>query len=124
MNYIIDTHILLCYVAGDDRIASKTKRIIEVESNMIYISNASLWEIAIKVSIGKLKLKGSLSDLHAFLVAKGFVLLDFDYNDLETLLTLPFHHQDPFDRLIIAQGKTKKFEIITDDEKVSQYFDK
>ncbi len=122
MNYIIDTHILLWYIAGDKRVDGNTQRIIEDDLNAIYLSNASLWEIAIKVGIGKLKLHGSMSDLNAFLAEKGFLLLPFDYEDLETLLILPFHHQDPFDRLIIAQSKTKKFEIITDDDKFSQYF--
>ena len=122
MNYLIDTHILLWYMAGDKRISSDTRKIIENTSNDIYLSNASLWEIAIKVSIGKLKLRGSLTDLKAFLIAKGFFLLAFDYDDLETMLTLPFRHQDPFDRLIIAQCKSKGFEIITNDSQVEQYF--
>ncbi|MCA1752781.1 MAG: type II toxin-antitoxin system VapC family toxin [Cryomorphaceae bacterium] len=122
MKYLVDTHILLWYMVGDKRISRDTKKIIENESDEIYLSNASLWEIAIKVSIGKLKLRGSLTDLKEFLIDKGFVLLEFDYNDLETLLTLPFHHQDPFDRLIIAQSKTKGFEIITNDANVKQYF--
>jgi PIN domain nuclease of toxin-antitoxin system len=85
------------------------------------LSNASLWEITIKVSIGKLKLKGSLTDLKYYLLEKGFKLLEFDYDDLETLLTIPFHHQDPFDRLIIAQSKTKALEIITNDPQVKKY---
>lgn len=122
MNYLIDTHILLWYMTGDKRISSDTQKIIENTSNHIYLSNASLWEIAIKVSIGKLKLRGSLTDLKTFLIAKGFLILAFDYDDLETMLTLPFHHQDPFDRLIIAQCKSKSFEIITNDAQVQQYF--
>lgn len=121
MNYLIDTHILLWYMAGDKRIGDNTKAIVEDKSNTIYLSNASLWEIAIKVSIGKLKLKGTLNDLKNYLIEKGFKLLGFDYDDLETLLVLPFHHQDPFDRLIIAQSKTKGLEIITDDSQIKQY---
>lgn len=123
MNYLVDTHILLWYMVGDKRISNHTKAIIENTSNTIYLSNASLWEIAIKVGIGKLKLKGSLSDLKYHLIDKGFIILDFDYEDLETLLTLPFHHQDPFDRLIVAQGKTKALEIITNDPQIKKYID-
>jgi PIN domain nuclease of toxin-antitoxin system len=81
-----------------------------------------LWEIAIKVSIGKLKLKVSLLELKNFLSEKGIFILEFDFHDLEELQNLPFFHQDPFDRLIIAQAKTKNLEIITDDEKVKKYF--
>jgi PIN domain nuclease of toxin-antitoxin system len=124
MNYLIDTHILLWYMVGDKRISIDTQSKIENKSNTIYLSNASLWEIAIKVSIGKLKLKGSLTDLKNYLIDKGFKLLEFDYDDLETLLTLPFHHQDPFDRLIIAQSKTKTLEIITNDSQIKKYLDR
>ncbi|HSI78050.1 MAG TPA: type II toxin-antitoxin system VapC family toxin [Lunatimonas sp.] len=87
------------------------------------MSNASFWEIAIKVSIGKLKLNGSLKDLKIFLIDKGFHLLEFDCVDLEMLLTLPFHHQNPFDRLIIAQSRTKAIEIITNDSQIRMYFE-
>jgi PIN domain nuclease of toxin-antitoxin system len=123
MNYLIDTHILLWYMVGDNRISNHTQAIIEKPSSTIFLSNASLWEITIKVSIGKLKLNGSITDLKNYLSDKGFKILDFDYEDLETLLTLPFHHQDPFDRLIIAQGKTKALEIITNDPQIKKYIE-
>jgi len=122
MNYLIDTHILLWYIVGDKRITKDTKTIIEDNNSTIYISNASLWEIAIKLSIGKLKLKGSLIDLKNYLKEKGFVILEFDFDDLNKLLTLPFHHQDPFDRMIISQAKTKVIEIITNDHTINKYF--
>lgn len=123
MNYLIDTHILLWYMIGDKRISKVTQNTIENKSNTIYLSNASLWEITIKVSIGKLKLNGSLTHLRNYLIDKGFILLEFDYDDLETLLNLPFHHQDPFDRLIIAQSKTKTLKIITNDPQIKKYMD-
>jgi PIN domain nuclease of toxin-antitoxin system len=122
MNILIDTHILLWYIIGDKRISSETKSIVENNSNTILLSNASLWEIAIKVSIGKLKLKVGLLELRSFLDEKRIFILEFDFYDLELLQTLPFHHQDPFDRLIIAQAKTKNLEILTDDEQVKRYF--
>ena len=123
MNYLLDTHILLWYMVGNKRINEDIKNRIENKSNTIYLSKASLWEIAIKLSIGKLKLKGNLSDLKNYLIEKGFQLLDFDYDDLETLLKLPFHHQDPFDRMIIAQSKTKALGIITNDSQIDKYLD-
>ncbi|RLD52111.1 MAG: hypothetical protein DRJ05_17735 [Bacteroidetes bacterium] len=122
MNYLIDTHILLWYIVGDRRIKKHTKTVIEDINNTIYVSNASLWEIAIKLSIGKLKLKGSLTDLNNYLHEKKIKVLEFDVDDLETLTTLPFHHQDPFDRIIISQVQTKSMEIITNDRIVEKYF--
>ena len=122
MNYLIDTHILLWYITGDIRIKDDTRDKIESNNNLVFVSNASLWEIAIKQSIGKLNLNVSLSELFDFLKKKGFEILEYDINDLETLQTLPFHHQDPFDRIIIAQVKTKFLEIITNDTMVMKYF--
>ena len=76
-----------------------------------------------KISIWKLKLKGTLNTLKNYLTEKGIIILEFDFDNLETLLILPFHHQNPFDRIIIAQVKTKSLEIITDDPQVRKYFD-
>ena len=90
MNFLIDTHILLWYIIGDKRIGNDTRFKLENESNTIYLSNASLWEIAIKISIGKLKLKVNLIDLQSYLNEKGIKILEFDFRDLQTLLSLPF----------------------------------
>lgn len=110
-------------MVGDKRIIPDTQTKIEDSNNTIFLSNASLWEIAIKLSIGKLKLKGNLTDLEEYLHQKEFIILGFDFRDIETLQTLPFHHQDPFDRLIISQAKTKALEIITNDNQVLKYFE-
>lgn len=122
MNYLIDTHILLWYISGDKRIKEETKKQLEDAHNNVFISNASLWEITIKASIGKLELKGSIRDMNEYLVNKGFKVLEFDFDDLDTLLNMPFFHQDPFDRMIIAQAKTKKIDLITYDENIPRYF--
>ncbi len=122
MKYLIDTHILLWYLIGDQRIGNEVKHIVEDKVNFIFVSNASLWEIAIKVAIGKLKLKTNIIELHDFLVEKKFIVLNFDFEDLDTLLGLPFYHQDPFDRLIVAQSKTKSLKIISNDPYVLKYF--
>ena len=122
MNYLIDTHILLWYMIGDKRINNETRTKIENKNNTIYLSNASLWEITIKQSIGKLKLNASLIDLKTYLIQKDFIILEYDFDDLTTLLSLPYYHQDPFDRLIIAQVKTKALEIISNDKLLQKYF--
>ncbi len=122
MNFLIDTHILLWFMVGDRRIHKNIRAIVENEANNIFLSNASLWEMAIKASIGKLKLNKSLNELQIYMVENQFLLLEFDFEDLQTLQTLPFHHQDPFDRLIIAQAKTKSLQIITNDKQVESYF--
>ena len=70
MNYIIDTHILLWYMKGDSRILTETEEKIENFSNNIWISSASLWEMAVKVNIGKLELNGSLKDIKNYIDEK------------------------------------------------------
>lgn len=122
MNYLIDTHILLWYIIGDKRISQEIQTKIQNKWNTIYLSNASLWEIAIKISIGKLKLRGTLLELKVFLKKIDIQILEFDFEDLETLQKLPFFHQDPFDRLIVAQAKTKSLELISNDSQISKYF--
>ena len=122
MNFLIDTHILLWLITGDRRIRQETKDQLENARNRVFISNASLWEITIKASIGKLELKGSLRDLNDFLVSKRIEVLQFDFDDLDTLLNLHYYHQDPFDRMIIAQAKTKNLALITYDEIIEKYF--
>lgn len=107
---------------GDKRINNETRTKIENKNNTIYLSNASLWEITIKQSIGKLKLNASLIDLKTYLIQKDFIILEYDFDDLTTLLSLPYYHQDPFDRLIIAQVKTKALEIISNDKLLQKYF--
>lgn len=123
MTFLIDTHILLWYISGDKRVKKSTRKIIEDGTNKIYLSNASLWEIAIKISIGKLQLNGTLSDLHAYLESHNFDILSFDFEDLEQLQKLPFLHQDPFDRLIVAQALCKDIPVITNDANVQRYFE-
>ncbi len=101
MNYLLDTHILLWYIVGDQRISNDIQSKIENFSNTIYLSNVSLWEIAIKGAIGKPKLKVSIKDLKDFLDESGVKILEYDIADLETLLELPLHHQDPYDRMLV-----------------------
>jgi|AntRauTorcE11898_2_1112593.scaffolds.fasta_scaffold63338_1 PIN domain nuclease of toxin-antitoxin system len=124
MRFLIDTHVLLWYLLGDSRISDRTKSILESKENKLFLSKASLWEIAIKMSIGKLLLNVSLTELSFFLIDQGFEILDFNIADLEKLQSLPFIHKDPFDRLIIAQAKTKSLKLISYDSKIEEYFTK
>lgn len=121
MIYLIDTHILLWYLKGEKKLAKNIKEAIENSDNKILVSKVSLWEIAIKVSIGKLELHSDFEALENLLVKNEFELLEFDFDDLSELIQLPFHHQDPFDRLLIAQARNRKITLITDDNKFKLY---
>jgi PIN domain nuclease of toxin-antitoxin system len=118
MNYLIDTHILIWYLSGN-----RQSVIDEIQNpdNVIFVSKASLWEIAIKVSLKKLTIAVDFFELEQFLVSKKFLFLDFNHTDWQTLSTLPFEHRDPFDRLIITQAINGNLKLITDDNKFKLY---
>ena len=121
MNYLIDTHVLIWHIEGNKNLSKKIISIIENPQAKIFVSNASLWEIAIKASIGKLSLSLPITKFKNFLLENNFTLLEYDFADLEELITLPFHHSDPFDRMMIAQAIVKRLSVISDDEKFKQY---
>ena len=118
MNIIIDTHIFL-WLAGDlKKVNDKYMRYIEDTNNNIYLSSLSIAEIMIKKSIGNLDFDG---DILLILDEMGVDVLDFDANSALVLGTLPFHHRDPFDRMIISQAITKQYRIISVDKKFKLY---
>ncbi len=121
MTYLLDTHVLIWYMQGNSQLARNFIVEIQNSENVILFSKASLWEIAIKVSIGKLKLETSFFELKKYLESNYFLELEFDYNDLQQLISLPFHHQDPFDRLIISQAINRDLTVISDDNKFQLY---
>ena len=121
MNYLIDTQILILYIGGDKRLDKKIVSIIDNPDNEIYLSSASLWEMAIKISLGKLKIDIPFNEMEFFLKEMDFILLDLDFIHFNVLLDLPFHHSDPFDRLIIAQALAENLPIISLDRKFSLY---
>lgn len=120
MSYLLDTHTALWYKSGD-RLLSKTARsIIEDPDSVCFLSIVSLWEISIKMSIGKLTMDVSISEFAEDLKSNGIIVLPITTDHLMRVSRLKFHHRDPFDRMIIAQALTEKYSIISMD----WYFDK
>ena len=111
MTFLIDTHILLWLVKGDPRLTVANKNLIIDKRNLKLFSKASLWEIAIKTSVGKLDIPVPLD----LLVPKEISILDIDMPYFLAIQNLPFHHRDPFDRMIIAQALTEDIHIMSDD---------
>ncbi|MEA2050054.1 MAG: type II toxin-antitoxin system VapC family toxin [Campylobacterota bacterium] len=118
MNIIIDTHIFLWLAADLKKVDKKHLEYIENTDNHIYLSSLSIAEIMIKTSIGNLEFDG---DILVLLDEMGIDVLDFEANSALFLGTLPFHHRDPFDRMIISQAITKKYKIISVDRKFKLY---
>ncbi len=121
MNYLIDTHILIWHAENSPKLSSRFAEILNNPSNNVVVSYASLWEIAIKQSLGKLEISMTLSELENHLQQNLFTLLQTSIEQLERLQKLPFHHNDPFDRLLIAQAQEEDFTIITEDGNFRYY---
>ena len=112
----LDTHALLWSLENDPRLSPTARLAVESLDYLSYVSHASAWEVAIKVSLGKLRLPISYAELFPrWLVANNFQVLAPDFRHYAALLTLPRHHGDPFDRLLIAQAQTERMTLVTCD---------
>ena len=118
MKIILDTHIFLWALSEPAKLSKKKIFELEALSNIIYVSSISIAEIMIKSSIGKLDVNFDPIDV---VEKSGFSLLDFTPKDACLLKDLPYHHRDPFDRMLICQSIANKFHIMTDDQKISEY---
>ena len=121
MGYLLDTHAVIWLADSPSKIPQKIKDIILMPNNEIYISSISLWEIAIKMSIGKLSMDISLNELFNAVENSGFNILHISKEHLLTLSGLPILHKDPFDRLLIATALAEGLTIITIDENIQKY---
>ena len=117
MNIIIDTHIFLWLAAGEYK-KIKNIQLLEDTNNNIFLSSLSIAEITIKVSIGKLKFDGDILEV---LKDMGVEILNFDVKSALLLKNLPYHHKDPFDRMIITQAISNKFKIVSADKNFTKY---
>ena len=105
MKYLLDTHTLLWFLAGDERVGDRARRLIDDSSNEKFLSIVSLWEMAIKVGLRKLELDKPFEQVFPERLRLNRIqILDIAIDSLIKLTTFPFHHRDPFDRSIIAQG--------------------
>lgn len=122
MRYLLDTHTLLWFITEDEELSDRARQLILDSNNEIFLSIASLWEIAIKVNIGKLALDKPFNQLFPDeLDSHGIEILNITINSLIHLTTLPFHHRDPFDRLIIAQALDEGISVISVDSALDPY---
>lgn len=122
MRYLLDTHTLLWFISEDKNLSDRAHRLILNSNSEVFLSIASLWEIAIKVNIEKLALNEPFErlfpkELHFHKIR----ILDITVDTLVQLTTLPLHHRDPFDRLIIAQAIVEGTPIISKDEAFDLY---
>ena len=122
MKLLLDTHALLWFLADDPQLSEKSAQHIESLDHVKYVSVAALWEITLKLGNGKLSLTGKFDEVFpASLERNGFEVLPAELPHLSRLLTMPFHHRDPFDRLQIAQAAVEGMTIVTRDPEFPKY---
>ena len=115
MKFLVDTHVLLWFYDRDSRLSKTARLLIEADDSERIISAASVWEIAIKVSAGKLTLPVSMNDYIAEKILDGFQISPIEWPHAAKVAELPYHHRDPFDRLIAAQALVEKLPLLSRD---------
>ncbi len=118
--YLLDTCVFLYYLEGNSKLSDKAKSIIESDKP-VSISQTTLWEIAIKKTIKKLDIKETTSDLERICDEGGIDIIPIKNRYFDTIQELPYIHNDPFDRLIIATAINEELSILTDDEIIKKY---
>ncbi len=115
MKFLLDTHTLLWLLNDETVIPAETRRQLSDTTNQLFVSTASIWEIAIKRSLGKLVLSRPTREIIDELPAIGILLMPVLSEHILRLEELPFHHKDPFDRIIIAQALVEEWVIVSRD---------
>jgi PIN domain nuclease of toxin-antitoxin system len=119
---LLDTHAFLWWVEDDKRLSRRARKAVALAENECLLSLASVWEMAIKVSLGKLRLAAPLEAFLPEQLAKnGFRELPLDFRHVVKVSRLPFHHRDPFDRLLVAQALEEDLAVVSADEAFAAY---
>lgn len=122
MRLLLDTQAFLWWVNDAPELSRKARQAIANEANECFVSLASCWEMAIKTSLGKLALAGPIERfIPEQLSANAFRLLPIDFRHVGRVAALPFHHRDPFDRLLIAQAMEEALVVVSSDGAFKQY---
>jgi PIN domain nuclease of toxin-antitoxin system len=122
MKLLLDTHTLLWFITGDSKLSLNARLLIEDAANDKFVSVVSLWEIAIKYGLGRLNLSDDFENLFPNqLIINGFEQLAIENKHFYEFIKLPQHHNDPFDRLLIAQTISEKMSIVSVDSAFDNY---
>jgi PIN domain nuclease of toxin-antitoxin system len=122
MRVLLDTHVLLWWLAGDPRLPVRLRQLIADEGNTVLVSAASAWEIATKVRLGKLPGAADLaSDVGGAIASQGFVALPVTIAHAQRAGGLPGTHRDPFDRMLIAQAQIENASLVSNEALFDAY---
>ena len=117
MNLLLDTHAVVWFLEGNDRLRSEARAAIE-SAERVYVSSATIWEMAVKAARGRLE---APPDLPERLLDLGMLQLALEWEHARVAGGLPLHHRDPFDRILVAQAIVERLTIVTRDEAITRY---
>ena len=121
MDLLLDTHSLIWFLNGDKKLSEKVKKAIENPNNLKIVSTATIWEIAIKISLDKISFPKGFKYFLDLVEKNSFEILPITFDHAMALSTLEFIHRDPFDRLLISQCKVDNLILATKDGNIKQY---
>jgi len=123
MRILLDTHIALWAVSDDSRLSLHARELIAAPRNLVWVSAVSIWEISIKHSLGRGDMPISGAQALEFFRQSGYRMLPVSPEHAAAVESLALHHQDPFDRLLVAQSLTEPLRLLTHDATVARYSD-
>lgn len=123
MNLLLDTHVALWAIVDSPRLSAEARRLIEAERATVWISAASIWEIAIKYSLQRGEMPVSSREALRYFEQAGYRLLPIHPEHAAAVEHLPPHHADPFDRLLVAQALYEPMRLLTHDQNIARYSD-
>ncbi|MEZ0347676.1 MAG: type II toxin-antitoxin system VapC family toxin [Thermus sp.] len=117
MNLLLDSHILLWWLSDDRRLSRRARRLIE-EADQVFVSAATTWELAVKASLGKLRMPEGFVEV---VEEEGFTHLPITPVHAMAVQSLPWHHRDPFDRILLAQAMVEGLRLVSADQALVRY---
>jgi PIN domain nuclease of toxin-antitoxin system len=121
LKLLLDTHTFIWFINGDEHLSEKAKDAILTPSDSKFVSIVSIWEMAIKISLGKLRINFPFKEILHQIEENGFEILPIVFDHTLEVTQLEYHHRDPFDRLLIAQAISEKMAIISKDNNFHNY---
>ena len=121
MKLLVDTHAFLWFMAGDAKLSTTARRALEDDEGTWWLSAASVWELSIKASLKRLVLPAPVAEYVAEKVQMGLHVLSVEWVHAAAVERLPFHHRDPFDRLLVAQAQVERLAVVTGDSVFRRY---
>lgn len=123
MNLLLDTHVALWAITDSPRLSATARELIGAPHAQVWVSSVSVWEIAIKHALARADMPVSAEQALRYFRESGFRLLAIEPEHAVAVESLPLHHQDPFDRLLVAQALTEPMRLLTRDAQVAAYSD-